>query len=151
MSEPLAYHITWRTYGTRLPGHEEGWVKHKMLGIREGSAPLEKYAKGLMTEESVTLNQPQRAIVSATIREHCRIRGWTLHAVNARSNHVHVVVTADIHPDQVMSQFKAWCTRRLKEATTESPAKWWAIHGSTKWINELAYLEEAIRYVSESQ
>ena len=51
MSEPLAYHITWRTYGTRLPGSEDGWVKHKTLGIRDGAAPLEKHAKDLMTQE----------------------------------------------------------------------------------------------------
>ena len=151
MSDPLAYHITWRTYGTRLPGDAQGWVKHKMLGIREGSAPLEKHAKGLMTQESVALSASQRAIVEATIREHCRIRGWTLHAVNVRSNHVHVVVSTEIHPDQVMTQFKAWCSRRLNETAGNPPKKWWAIHGSTKWINDATYLEEAIRYVLEGQ
>jgi len=151
MSEPLAYHITWRTYGTWLPGDEQGWIKHKTLGIREGSAPLEKHAKGLMMQEAVTLSESQRAIVERTVREHCRIREWTLHAINARSTHVHVVVSADIHPDQVMSQFKAWCSRRLNEAKEKPPAKWWAIHGSTKWINDASYLEEAIRYVLEGQ
>ena len=97
------------------------------------------------------MTESQRAIVEQTIRDHCRIRNWTLHAVNARSNHVHVVVSADIHPDEVMSQFKAWCSRRLNEAAETPPEKWWAIHGSTKWINDTNYLEDAIRYVLDGQ
>ena len=104
-----------------------------------------------LTKEKITLTEPQRQIVEQTIRDHCRFRGWTLHAVNVRSNHVHVVVSAEIHPDKVMQQFKAWCSRRLNEATEIPPEKWWAIHGSTKWINEPPYLEEAIRYVIEGQ
>ena len=53
--------------------------------------------------------------------------------------------------DKVMQQFKAWCSRRLNEATVNPPEKWWAIHGSTKWINQPQYLEEAIQYVMEGQ
>jgi hypothetical protein len=26
MNEPLAYYLTWTTYGTWLPGDERGWV-----------------------------------------------------------------------------------------------------------------------------
>ena len=151
MPDVLAYHITWRTYGTWLPGDERTWVKHKTLGIREGSAALEKHAKGLMTQDPVSLTESQRAIVEATIREHCRIREWLLHAINVRSNHVHVVVSAGIHPNQIMNQFKAWCSRRLNEATANPPTKWWAIHGSTKWIDTELYLEDAIQYVLEGQ
>jgi len=54
-------------------------------------------------------------------------------------------------PDSVMGQFKAWCSRRLHEATENPPEKWWAIHGSTKWINQPQYLEDGIRYVVEGQ
>ena len=150
MSDPIAYHITWRTYSSRLPGDEKGWVKHKILGIQEGNQPLQEHAKSL-AQAAVTLSQTQREIVEQTIRDHCRFRAWTLHAVNVRTNHVHVVVSATIHPDQVMQQFKAWCSRRLNEATETPPEKWWAIHGSTKWINQPSYLEVAIRYVVEGQ
>ncbi len=89
-------------------------------------------------------------MVEQTIRDHCKIRGWTLHAVNVRSNHVHVVVTADRDPDEVMTQFKASCTRRLKESDPERE-RWWTKGGSTKWINDNAYLQNAIRYVAEGQ
>ena len=82
---------------------------------------------------------------------HCEIRRWSLHAVNARSNHVHVVVTADAEPAKVMDQFKAWSSRRLNERTEQAPERWWTRHGSTKWINDEGYLQNAIRYVLEGQ
>src|SRR5205823_4191361 len=73
-------------------------------------------ARRVMTEDELTLNNEQRKIVEKTIADHCRIRGWHLHAVNCRTQHVHVVVTApNCDPQGVMDQFKAWCTRHLKE------------------------------------
>ncbi|HEV3118489.1 MAG TPA: hypothetical protein VGY58_15675 [Gemmataceae bacterium] len=100
----------------------------------------------------------------ATIAEHCRIRGWELHAVNCRTNHLHVVVTADRDPDQVRAQFKAWCTRRLKElqakrlkcsdaadVARQMRENWWAERGSRRFINDEGALEAAIRYVQDGQ
>jgi hypothetical protein len=98
--------------------------------------------------------------VARQIAETCKIRGWELHAVNCRSNHAHVVVTANLDPKIVRSQLKAWCTRRLKEleATrrSESNAKsvrenWWAERGSQRFINDPESLEAAILYVRDAQ
>ena len=50
-----------------------------------------------------------------------------------------------------MEQFKAWCSRRLNGSMANPPAKWWTKHGSTKWINDPTYFEEAIQYVRERQ
>ena len=68
-----------------------------------------------MTEDACRLDGDQRQLVESTIAEHCDTRGWTLFAVNCRSNHMHVVVAAKKHPKTVRSELKAWCTRRLKE------------------------------------
>ncbi|HMF12984.1 MAG TPA: transposase [Gemmataceae bacterium] len=103
-----------------------------------------------MTEPPITLSLDQRSLVEQTIRDHCAIRSWQLHAVNARTNHVHVVVTADRDPEVVMDQFKAWCSRRLNEQAGAS-RRWWTKHGSTKWINDEEYLQNAIEYVLERQ
>jgi REP element-mobilizing transposase RayT len=127
-----------------------------------------------MTEDACVLSAEQRKIVEATIAEHCRIRNWVLHAVNCRSNHLHVVVTAPgYHPNVVREQFKAWCTRRLKEhsqATDTIPTRkrgrninptrqrgsplrenWWAERGSKRYINDEASLESAVLYVRDGQ
>ena len=41
--------------------------------------------------------------------------GWRLHALTVRTNHVHAVVSADEAPEKVMTNFKIWATRRLRE------------------------------------
>jgi REP element-mobilizing transposase RayT len=150
MSEPLAYLLTWTTYGSWSQGESEGWVKKGEPGIQPGNARLQAIGKAAQVESSLQLTVEQRKIVEATIRAHCEIRGWTLHAINVRSNHVHVVVTADRDPDEVMTQFKAWCTRRLTE-TDPTRKRWWTKGGSTKWINDEAYLANGIRYVVDRQ
>jgi hypothetical protein len=35
MSKPLAYFISWTTYGSWLPGDERGWVEKGTEGIQE--------------------------------------------------------------------------------------------------------------------
>jgi len=111
-----------------------------------------------MTEDACVLNADQRQIVEATIRRHCQVRSWELHAVNCRSNHVHVVVTAPgYQPEMVMDQFKAWCTSKLKEYDKaqkygiEVRTKWWTERGSRRWINRQTALDSAVEYVVEQQ
>jgi REP element-mobilizing transposase RayT len=114
MPDPLAYFLTWTTYGTWLPGDERGWVK-RGEGFQLPDPIRRSDAEARMTEDACSLDNEQRKLVETTIADHCRIRGWYLHTVNRRTNHVHVVVTASRDPDEVREQFKAWCTRKLKE------------------------------------
>ncbi len=112
--EPLAYFLTWTTYGTWLPGDQRGWTSESMGG-QPPDFPLRRDAAARMKEEACWLDLEERKTVEATIADHCRVRGWELLAVNCRTNHVHVVVRADVHPDEVRTQFKSWSTRRLRE------------------------------------
>ncbi|MCI0739413.1 MAG: transposase [Gemmataceae bacterium] len=158
MQEPLAYFLTWTTYGTWLPGDERGWVA-KPGDIRAPDAERRQAARRQLTEPPLTLDLEQRRIVEGTIADHCRIRGWQLHAVNARTQHVHVVVTAPGRdPEVVMDQFKAWCTRKLKERERSLRSvgeairqNWWTQRGSKRWLNDTKSLEEMIQYVIEEQ
>jgi REP element-mobilizing transposase RayT len=152
MAEPLAYFITWTTYGTWLPGDARGWVEAGVFGIQAADAMREQAAREHLVGPPVYLGVQERDISIATIRDHCTIRRWELHAVNARSNHVHVVVTAPGYkPDPVMVQFKAWCTRRLNEQGRRSLERWWTKGGSTRWINDVQYLLNATHYVTDLQ
>jgi len=110
-----------------------------------------------MTEDACRLDPVQRREVEDQIAETCQVRGWVLHAVNCRSNHLHMVLTADRHPEVVRSQLKAWCTRRLKKLEQERKANgpirenWWAERGSQRYINDDDSLEAAILYVRDGQ
>ena len=85
-----------------------------------------------------------------------RIRGWHLHAVSCRSNHVHVVLSAEVNPVDMRDQFKAWCTRKLKERQRREGQqrirkKWWTERGSQRYIADEDGLEATILYVIEAQ
>src|SRR5690242_3292969 len=114
MAEPLAHFLTWGTYGTWLPGKERGWNAYGH-GWQRPDLSRKMQAEARMTTNACCLDAEQRQIVGRQIVETCRFRGWQLHAVNCRSNHVHVVVTADVSPQIVRNQLKAWSTRRLKD------------------------------------
>lgn len=155
MGEPLAYFLTWPTYGTWLPGDERGWVRYRH-GWQMPDPALVLEAQAKMTEDTCILDIGERVLVEKTIAEHCRIRDWKLHAVNCRSNHVHAVVTADRTPEEVRDQLKAWCTRKLKDGQRERQRgplrkKWWAERGSQRYVNDEVSLEAAIRYVLDGQ
>jgi REP element-mobilizing transposase RayT len=156
--EPLAFFLTWTTYGSWLPGDERGWVKWHD-GFQQPNERIRKAAAAKMVEAEIALDTEQRNIVEQTVTRHCEIRGWYLHAVNCRTNHVHVVVTAaNYDPETVRDQFKSWCTRKLKERERQKGCNedvmrqhWWTEGGSQRSIDDEDSLEAAIEYVLDAQ
>ena len=137
MSAPLAtirlmetWLITFRTYGTWLRGDARGWTDSKRrLQVRRrwGANPaLERHQRSLLTHSPVTLDERQRAIVDANIRDECLRMGWTLLALNVRTSHVHLVVATDALPSRVSNHVKAKATRapRLAGAMAEDQRPW---------------------------
>jgi hypothetical protein len=75
-----------------------------------------------------------------------------LHAVSARSNHVHVVVSADLAPKKVRDQLKANCTRRLRiQEVPLDVIRTWSRGGDCELLDGEAEIELAIMYVKEAQ
>ena len=155
-NEALAYFITFTTYGTWLHGRDPGSVdrKHNEPGTPFLPPNEAKYTARVqsMVQVSYTLDIKQRELVLKTIQEVAAHRSWKLWAVHVRTNHVHIVVQAEQNPEKVMSDFKAWASRRLREAFNEPDDRnRWTRHGSTRWINSVDVLEEKISYVLDEQ
>lgn len=158
MSTCLAYFLTWSTYAHRLHGDAAGSVD---LAHNDPNSPMLKPNPGRieserarLAHEPFVLSPEARDVVHRVIVDHTLRRGWTLHAVNVRTNHVHVVVDCQgTHtPEQVMQQFKMWGTRRLNEAgLATSQTHVWADHGSTRYLNDATGLMSAIEYVLHGQ
>jgi REP element-mobilizing transposase RayT len=149
--DPIGYFLTWVTYGTWLPGDSRGWVEYRR-GWQLPDPILELEAKARMTEDACVLTREQRRAVEAQIAETCAHRGWKLRAVNCRSNHVHVVVTAEVtSPKKIRIDLKAWATRSLNEKFDSSRENWWAERGSIRYLNTDDELEAAILYVLDGQ
>jgi REP element-mobilizing transposase RayT len=152
---PVPYLITFRTYATWFHGDERGSVDrdHNMVGTPvlppdPARAATEARAAGVPVE----LDREMRAQVEQQIREVAEYRCWTIHALNVRSNHVHVVVTADRSPERVMNELKSWCTRRLTKAgRVAHGSRVWSRHGSTRYLNTEHSIARAIEYVRDEQ
>src|ERR1700733_6911551 len=104
---PLAFFITFTTYGAWLHGRQQGSVdrEHNVLGppFLPDDREREASNRNAMRQEPYTLDEPRRRVVLRTIREVAHHRKWKLWAVHIRSNHVHVVITADCKPEKVMA------------------------------------------------
>ena len=151
MSDPIAYFLTWVTYGTWLPGDARGWdeLEH---GWQLPNASLESHCKARMDEDQCLLSEAARQETADQIEETCRHRGWCLHALSVRSNHLHVVVTAaNVAPRKIRADLQAWATRRLKREIDERRENWWADRGSVRYIWNEDALERVIVYVVDAQ
>ncbi|MFL5339324.1 MAG: transposase [Gemmataceae bacterium] len=153
---PLAFFITSTTYGTWLHGRAPGSVDraHNIPGtlFLPPDEDVEREMRAAMRQEPYVLDTVRRSIVLRTIKEVAAHRKWRLWAVHVRSNHVHMVITADCRPEKVMADLKAWCSRRLREACNESPDRErWTQHGSTRYLNDEESFGAAVKYVIEEQ
>src|SRR5215216_2639217 len=93
---PLAYFITFRSYGTWLHGDERGSVDrhNNAYGSPRIAAKSDwrKHNEKLLLHPPVTLDAVSRSSVEKAIWYLCEKRGWTLLAINVRTNHIHVVI-----------------------------------------------------------
>lgn len=156
VSEPLAYFITIRTYGTWLHGDERGSTDpdHNAYGSPRVTPDPSWVGSAMkrMTDQPFVLGAKARDSVDAAIRERCQHAGWNVLAMNVRTNHVHVLVAASDPPEQVMTSLKAWATRRLRaDGLVSATRRVWSRHGSTVHAWNEADLENIGHYILHGQ
>jgi REP element-mobilizing transposase RayT len=157
MTDPLAFLLTWTCYGTWLHGDPHGSVApgHNAPGTETlpPNPARQRFEQRRMESAPSELTPAGRRVVAETLAAHARSRGWELLAANVRSNHVHVVVAyAGLRPEKMLAEFKAWCTRRLREAGLAlSGNRTWTRHGSTRYLWDARSVNAAIAYVVEGQ
>jgi REP element-mobilizing transposase RayT len=156
MSDPLAYFFTFTTYGAWLHGRDPGSVDREHNAYDTPYLPAdaeqEQAHRERMRQPAYTLDAERRQVVLETILDVARHRRWHLWAVHVRTNHVHVIVTASAKPEKVMVDFKAWASRRLREACGEGADRdRWTQHGSTRYLWDEKALCDAVEYVLDKQ
>jgi REP element-mobilizing transposase RayT len=150
---PMAYHISFTCYGNRLHGDEKGSVDRKMkinpdTPFIGSDKIINDFEYALLSQPPYILDKPRRHVVLNTIIEVCKYRGWFLWALHVRSTHVHAVVSAQVNPEKILGEFKAYSSRRLNEAGFENKdRKRLQRHGSTKYKWDEDALNTAIEYV----
>jgi REP element-mobilizing transposase RayT len=156
MKDVLAYFITFTCYGTWLHGDERGSVDDDhntydtpVLPADPGRQMWESAAR---TEPPYLLDESRRRIVLQAIRELALKKGWLLHALHVRTNHIHLVVTAPGKPERVMNDCKTVASLRLnKQFPGERERTRWTRHGSTRYLWTEERVTETIAYVLNGQ
>lgn len=150
---PLAYLITIRTFGTWLHGDERNSVdRHgkNIYGTRRinPNEKLREIMSSAQTGKEFLFNEKQRSAAEQIIKEICRFKQHFLHAVNVRTNHLHVVVSAQSNPEKIINSFKTHITRdlRLQHLVRESD-RIWSRGGSRRYLWKQRHVDLAIDYV----
>ncbi len=154
---PLAYLITFRSYGTWLHGDERGSVdrfhNHFLSPYISPDRQRVEHNLSKLSHEIVILNEKQRQSIEAAIRETCIVRKWFLHAINVRTNHVHAVVSIGAtRPGRALNDFKAYATRKMRQdgcwTSKRSP---WVDKGSKRCLWNERSVALAVDYVLNRQ
>jgi REP element-mobilizing transposase RayT len=153
---PLAYHITFGTYGTRLHGDARGTVDRSqnnpgdpIIGRDDAWCRLER---NLLRFDPVLLERDQRIHAEASIPDVCHRGEWHLHVAAAKPDHVHVLLTADVEGKAVRRWFKAWLGKAMnKRWPRPAGATWWAECGSIKWIWKRDYFDNVFDYITRQR
>jgi REP element-mobilizing transposase RayT len=154
---PLAYLITFRCYGTWLHGDERGSIDRAHNRFRTPYIPPNRqwlrHNASKLRDEPVTLGAERPESVEKAVRETCSVRGWLLHALNVRTNHVHVVASiGGAGPERALNAFKANATRQMKQdGCWIQPHSPWADKGSKMYLWSERSIEWAVNYVVNGQ
>ena len=153
--DPMAYLLTWTTYGSWLPGDDRGWVDRGGV-VRQGNPHLRRVAAKRLVGACTSLTSHQRGLVVRCVAAHARVRGWMVHAVQCRVQHVHVVISAPgCRPQRVITELKARSSRMLNAAEGEPSARpaqrWWTRGGSARKVFDERGLENVVTYVRTCQ
>jgi len=74
-----------------------------------------------MDQAPCSLDQMRRNTVLEAIQEVCAHRGWSVLAAHVRTTHVHTVAEAEVRPERVMSDFKAYASRHRNRMGLDEP------------------------------
>src|ERR1051325_7009432 len=105
-----------------------------------------------MSHAPVVLNDSQREVVTGAINEVCRHRDYGLCAVSVRTNHFHVVVSAQSKPEPIADTFKSYSTRKLRNlGLIGKTVKPWARGKSRRYLWKPKHVARAVDYVLYGQ
>jgi len=152
---PLAYLLTFTTYGTWLHGDERGSVNRRARGRSKPIAPdaiLNDHMRDKLKHPALKLSGPMRKDVREALTGYCDFKQWPLQALHVRTSHVHLVVSAVADSARMLNGLKARATRMLREAgLLQADRPIWTERGNIGLLFTRQAVTEAIDYVMHQQ
>jgi REP element-mobilizing transposase RayT len=165
--------LTNTTYGTWLPGDPRGSIasvndrrdtdppgpgriEHDQFGMEyEPSRPgLYRASQAKLKCPPIYLDLAQSELLLGQFRETATIRKWPLQAAAIMCNHFHLIVTVadDPDPQKILSDFKAYGSRKLNERFGKPASEtWWTTNGSKRKLSDEKQIADTINYVLYKQ
>lgn len=152
---PLAYHMTFGTYGMRLHGDARGTVDRQR---NKPGEPIVGQNQSWVAFEKVRLNHPPVSLtlshqlkIESLMPSICERGDWEHWITAAESDHVHTLITVTGHADTkvVRKLIKRWLGQALSEQYREIKDRqpWWAEGGSIKWVWDQGYFDRVYDYI----
>ncbi|MFG0330085.1 MAG: hypothetical protein ACF8PN_09330 [Phycisphaerales bacterium] len=149
---PLAFHITFGTYGARLHGDPRGTVA--LPDNRHGD-PIVRFDAEWSAEERarlhgrmVILTNEQRQCVERVMPSICERGGWHHLIAAAARDHVHTLLVAEVDGVRIRRWLKRWVGDALSQRWPDpTRSRWLAKGGSARQVWSNDYLETAFEYI----
>jgi REP element-mobilizing transposase RayT len=153
---PLAYHITWGTYDTRLHGDDRGTVDREQN--KPGDPIIGKdedwqfMGTHLLRFPPRALTSDQRLHLESIISSICVRGNWKFLTTAAASDHVHTMVAAAVDGKDIRKWLKRWLSESLSKKWSLLPEQvWWSECGSVKWIWTEDYYYSVLNYINRQR
>lgn len=105
-----------------------------------------------MDNKRFLLKKEMQKVSEIVISEVCEQKGYFLHAANARSNHIHTVISAKLDPDLIARTLKSYITRRLREKDMVGETeRVWSRGNSCRYLWKPREVARAVEYVLYGQ
>jgi REP element-mobilizing transposase RayT len=156
LATPLAYHITFGTYGTRLHGDPRGTVERAQNRygdpIKGADQRCWSRETGKLRYRPVCLTLEQRCFAENVIPNICLRGRWAYFNCAAASDHVHTLLSAGADGLKVRMWLKRWLGEALaaKWPLLEGQT-WWAEGGSVKWVLDQCYFAKVREYIDRQR
>jgi hypothetical protein len=159
--------LTWHTYGTWLPGSEQGFVgetrdadDNKLVRTEAGTPyaadmpGLQGYVQKNLKGPPILLSKTQADCLFDQLQETAQARQWTLLGISISPSHGHLLVgvSGDPNPEKILGDFKAWGTRALnKQWGQPASDTWWTQGGSKRKKDGAEAIAPSLRYIRDQK
>ncbi|MBT3200740.1 MAG: hypothetical protein HN350_12580 [Phycisphaerales bacterium] len=155
-NSPLAYHITFGTYGSRLHGDPRGTVDRRQKSYGQPIVIHSEYrvqmATDQMKRQPILLTTDQCVFAQKEIEDICERGQWEFIQTACAPSHVHVLLASHREPKAIRRWLKRWLGESMSACwALPDGQSWWAMGGSIKCVWDKEYLQNVEQYIREQR
>ena len=153
---PLAYHLTFGTYGTRLHGDKRGTVSREQNRFGEPiigqDVVWQRLEQSQLKFPPVVFSNEQQRHIEHVMAGVCERGGWEYHIAAGQPDHVHVMLTSPNDGKAIRKWLKTWLGQEMSTRWPLAPRQtWWAEGRSIRSVWNDDYFKNLFEYIRAQQ